>query len=182
CEGERATEPGPGGGGEPIALPVLGHGSVTERYTAEVAVRGAWAYTTTWSNGTRAVGNAVKIWDVSGDVPALVDSLIIEGATTTGDVQISDDGALLVVATERSPGSIVVFDRSDPARPRQLSRFQAPSTLKGVHTVKLGRVDGRLYAFLAVNPSPPQLVVVDLTEPTAPQEVLVRPMGNPFVH
>src|SRR5690606_35450537 len=114
CEGERATEPGPGGGGEPIALPVLGHGSGTERRTAEGAVRGAWAYTTTWSNGTRAVGNAVKIWDVSGDVPALVDSLIIEGATTTGDVQISDDGALLVVATERSPGSIVVFDRSDP--------------------------------------------------------------------
>src|SRR5690606_31376290 len=129
------------GGREPIALPVLGHGPVTERYTAGVAVWGTWAYTTTWNHNTRAVGNAVKIWDVSGDVPVLVDSLIIDGATTTGDVQISDDGALLVVATERSPGSIVVFDRSDPARPRQLSRFQAPSTQNGVHTVKLGRVD-----------------------------------------
>src|SRR5690606_30145829 len=129
-----------------------------------------------------AVGNAVKIWDVSGDVPALVDSLIIEGATTTGDVQISDDGALLVVATARSPGSIAVVDRRAPARPRRLPRFPAPSPPKGGHTLKRGRVDGGLYAFLAVNPSPPQLVVVDLTEPTAPQEVLVRPMGNPFVH
>src|SRR5690554_4094328 len=180
CGSERVTDPGPGGGdpggGEPIALPVLGHGPVPERYTAEVAVRDGWAYTTTWGRRT-AVGNAVKIWDVSGRTPALVDSLIIDGATTTGDVQISDDGALLVVATEYVPGSIVVFDRSDPARPRRLSRFQAASTRNGVHTVKLGRVDGRLYAFLAVNPDPPQLVVVDLTEPAAPEEVLVRPMG-----
>jgi len=185
CGSERVTDPGPGGGdpggGEPIALPVLGHGPVAERYTAEVAVRDGWAYTTTW--GRRAeVGNAVKIWDVSGDTPVLVDSLIIDGATTTGDVQISDDGSLLVVATELTPGSLVVFDRSDPARPRQLSRFQAASTRNGVHTVKLGRVNGRLYAFLAVNPSPAQLVVVDLTEPSAPEQVLVRPMGNPFVH
>ncbi len=181
CKGEGVTEPDPGGE-DPDALPVLGHGPVTERYTAEVAARDGWAYTTTWGSRGGVVGNAVKIWDVSGDAPVLVDSLIIEGATTTGDVQISDDGTLLVVATEMAPGSIVVFDRGDPARPRQLSRFQVPSTQNGVHTVKLGRVDGRLYAFLAVNPSPAQLVVVDLTEPTAPQEVLVRPMGNPFVH
>lgn len=181
CGSDDATDPDPGPGG-PVALPVLGHGPVAERYTAEVAVRDGWAYTTTWGNRGGAVGNAVKIWDVSADVPALVDSLIIDDATTTGDVQISDDGALLVVATEVTPGSIVVFDRSDPAQPRQLSRFQAPSTRNGVHTVKLGRVDGRLYAFLSVNPSPPQLVVVDLTDPAAPQEVLVRPMGDPFVH
>src|SRR5690606_28062961 len=181
CKGEGVTEPDPGGE-DPDALPVLGHGPVTERYTAEVAARDGWAYTTTWGSRGGVVGNAVKIWDVSGDAPVLVDSLIIEGATTTGDVQISDDGTLLVVATELAPGSIVVFDRSDPARPRQLSRFQVPSTQNGVHTVKLGRVDGRLYAFLAVNPSPAQLVVVDLTEPTTPQEVLVRPMGNPVVH
>lgn len=196
CTGERVTDPGaggdapgnedpgggdPGGRNEPVSLRVLGHGPVPERYTAEVAVRDGWAYTTTWGRRT-AVGNAVKIWDVSGRTPALVDSLLIDGATTTGDVQISDDGALLVVATEYVPGSIVVFDRSDPARPRRLSRFQAASTRNGVHTVKLGRVDGRLYAFLAVNPDPPQLVVVDLTEPAAPEEVLVRPMGNPFVH
>ncbi|HEY8468020.1 MAG TPA: hypothetical protein VIL18_00190 [Longimicrobiales bacterium] len=182
CARDGSTDPDPGEEREVAVFPVLGLGPVPERYTAEVAVRDGWAYTTTWGGASRLPGNAVKIWDVSGDIPVLVDSLIIDGALTTGDVQISDDGALLVVATEYRPGSIVVFDRSDPARPRQLSRFQAPSTLNGVHTVKLGRVDGRLYAFLSVNPSPPQLVVVDLTDPAAPQEVLVRPMGRPFVH
>ena len=186
CGRDEGTDPDPGEEGgeerEVAVFPVVGLGPVPERYTAEVAVRDGWAYTTTWGGASRLPGNAVKIWDVSGDVPVLVDSLIIDGALTTGDVQISDDGALLVVATEYRPGSIVVFDRSDPARPRQLSRFQAPSTQNGVHTVKLGRVAGRLYAFLSVNPSPPQLVVVDLTDPSAPQEVLVRQMGRPFVH
>jgi hypothetical protein len=182
CARDGGTDPGLGEGEEVAVFPVLGLGPVPERYTAEVAVRDGWAYTTTWGGTSRLPGNAVKIWDVSGDVPVLVDSLIIAGATTTGDVQISDDGALLVVATELRPGSIVIFDRTDPARPRQLSRFERPSTRNGVHTVKLGRVGGRLYAFLSVNPSPAQLVVVDLTDPAAPQEVLVRPMGRPFVH
>jgi len=163
-------------------LPVLGHGLVPERHTAEVAARGDWAYTTTWGNRAGVRGNAVKIWNVAGDVPVLVDSLIIERASTTGDVQISDDGSLLVVATEYYPGSIVVFDRSDPARPQELSRLQSRSTENGVHTVKLGRVGGRLYAFLSVDPYPPRLVVVDLTDPSAPQEVLAREMGNPFIH
>lgn len=188
CEGDAATDPGPdpgpgpGPGDGPVMLPVLGHGLVPERHTAEVAARGDWAYTTTWGNRAGVRGNAVKIWNVAGDVPVLVDSLIIERASTTGDVQISDDGSLLVVATEYYPGSIVVFDRSDPARPQELSRLQSRSTENGVHTVKLGRVGGRLYAFLSVDPYPPRLVVVDLTDPSAPQEVLAREMGNPFIH
>ena len=86
-------------------LNVLGEGIVAERYTAEIYVRGNYAYTTTW--GFRdAPGNAVKIWDVSGNTPALVDSVIVPGASTLGDIQTSDDGQLLIVATELSPGSI----------------------------------------------------------------------------
>src|SRR5690606_41645968 len=79
CAGERVTDPGaggdapgnedpgggaPGGRNAPVSLRVLGHGPVRERYTGEVAVRDGWAYTTTWGRRT-AVGNAVKIWDVS---------------------------------------------------------------------------------------------------------------------
>jgi hypothetical protein len=163
---------------------VLGLGCVPERFTSEVAVRGGWAYTGTWGGSPRAgnPGNVLKIWDVSGNVPALRDSLVVGGAATLGDVQISDDGRLLVVATEYSPGSIVVYDLADPARPSRLARFSSASTAPGVHTVKLGRVDGRLYAFLSVNPSPPQLVVVDLGDPANPREVLARPMGQPFIH
>jgi hypothetical protein len=171
--------------GDPIAIPVLGRGLVQERVTAEVAVDGTWAYTTTWGQ-LQAVGNALKVWDVSGPIPQLVDSAIVDGAITLGDVQISDDGALLVVATEIDNGSIVVFDRSDPAHPVMLSRHMTDATRsRGVHTVKLGRVDGRLYGFLAVNTGGTgrgQLVVVDLSDPANPDEVLVLPLGGPNLH
>lgn len=163
-------------------LPLLGAGPVSERFTSEVAERGGWAYTATW--GRRNVnGNAVKVWDVRGASPVLTDSLLVPNAVTTGDVQISDDGSLLVVAEEYSPnGGISVYDRGDPAHPKLLSHFANGDTQAGVHTAKLGRVNGTLYAFLSIDPSPQQLVIVDLGDPANPKEVLVRPMGNPFVH
>ncbi len=170
-------------------LRVLGHGAVAERFTAEVAARGEWAYTSTWSSRAGVPGNAIKVWRINGNTPQLVDSLIVENASTLGDVQISDDGALLVVATERMNGSIVIYDRAaNPAKPVRLARHvSAATTTTGVHTVKLGRVAGRHYAFLSVNPggtaeTPPRLVVVDITNPASPVEVLVRPMGTPFIH
>jgi hypothetical protein len=163
-----------------IIMPVVGWGVVAERRTAEVAARGTWAYTSTYQSGLS--GDAIKIWNVTNPAPVLVDSLIIAGVLRTGDIQISDDGGLLVVATEGAGGSIVIYDRSDPAHPVRLSRFMNSNTSRGVHTVKLGRVNGRLYAFLSINPSPPQLVVVDITDPANPAEVLVKQMGLPFIH
>lgn len=167
----------------PATLPVLGHGIITSRYTAEIAVRNDWAYTSTW-NFRQAAGNAVFVWNVADDEPMLVDSVIIAGASTTGDVQVSDDGALLVVATELRPGSIVLYDLADPAHPQHIGTHQTAATEQGVHTVKLGRVDGRQYAFLSVNPgtTPSHLVIVDVTDPAQPTEVLSRDMGSPFVH
>ncbi|MGH7504661.1 MAG: LVIVD repeat-containing protein, partial [Longimicrobiales bacterium] len=171
---------------DPIALPVVGHGMLPVRVTAEVAADGAWAYTTTWGN-LIDLGSALEVWDVSGATPLLVDSVIIADATTLGDVQISDDGNLLVIATERENGSIIVFDRSDPAHPVMLSRHLSDNTRNfGVHTVKLGRVNGTLYAFLSVNPGGAtgngQLVVVDLSDPTNPREILAMPLGGPVLH
>lgn len=171
------------------SLHVDGLGSVPDRFTAELAIRGNVGYTTTWgsrstANGT-VRGNEVNIWDVSGAKPALVDSLIVSGATTLGDVEVSDDGKLLVVATEFVTGSIVIYDLTDPVKPRQLSRFSSTDTSPGVHTAELARVNGKLYAFLCVDPGGPQLsslVIVDLSDPTAPTEVLARTMGNPYVH
>ncbi|MEX0907597.1 MAG: hypothetical protein WD054_04645, partial [Gemmatimonadota bacterium] len=169
----------------PDTLAVLGLGHVAERYTGEVAVRGDWAYTSTWSNRNGVPGNAVKIWNVAGATPMLVDSLIVPGASTTGDVQISDDGALLVVAIEPNPnGAIMIYDRSDPARPDSIARFRSASTLQGVHTVKLGRVDGRHYAFLSIDPAaePARLVMVDITDPAQPFEAGSLRIGAPFMH
>lgn len=165
-------------------MPVLGQGVVAERFTAEIWVRGSVAYTTTWNN-RQAPGNAIKIWDVAGNVPTLVDSVIVPGAAILGDVQASDDGTLLIVATEFSPGSIMIYDLANPLKPQLISRYTTPLTDPGVHTAEVQRVNGVLYAFLCVDPgagSPARLVIVDLSNPAAPNQVFTAPMGNPFVH
>lgn len=192
-DGDGGTGPvGPGEPGlpaVPVELRVLGLGAVNERYTSELSVRGGWAYTGTWSRRLGVnTGNAIKIWDVAGEVPVLRDSLIVSSASTLGDVQISPDGELLVVATEFQPGSIVLYGLDDPARPRQIARFSSESTRPGVHTAKLAEVDDRLYAFLSVDPTfsnervPARLVIVDLADPTAPREVAVLTIGTPYMH
>ena len=182
CGSDRSTiEPPPHGS---QALTVVGNGQVQERYTGEIWVQGNTAYTTTWGNRA-ARGNAVKIWDVSGNVPALVDSLIVPSAVTLGDVQVSDDGQTLVVATEFSPGSIVLYSLANPRQPQLITRYTTPFTDPGVHTADIARVNGRLYAFLCVDPSSlssARLVIVDITNPAAPTQVFTQIMGSPFVH
>jgi hypothetical protein len=169
----------------PAAMSVLGTGFDTLRFTAEVTARGNVAYTTTWGFRGSNPGNKVDIWDVAGSAPTLIDSLIVAGATTLGDVAVSDDGALLVVATERTGGSIVLYDLADPKHPRLLSRFSNADTDPGVHTAEIGRVNGTLYGFLSIDPinsTPARLVIVDLGNPSAPREVFTKAIGNPFVH
>jgi len=169
----------------PASMHTLGGGADVDRFQGEVAVRGNLAYTTTWQV-RKAQGNKVNIWDVSGNTPQLVDSVIVSGAITTGDVAVSDDGKLLVVATEPSPGSIAIYDLADPRKPQLVSRFTNEQTAPGVHTAELGRVNGKLYAFLSIDPSgaaiPARLVIVDLSTPAAPKQVFTKVAGAPFVH
>src|ERR1700693_1585530 len=103
CGSDNPVTPVPGS----KDLAVVGAGQVSERYTGEIWVQGNVAYTTTWGFRS-APGNAVKIWDVAGNVPTLIDSLIEPSASTLGDIQASDDGQL-IVATEFSPGSIMIY-------------------------------------------------------------------------
>jgi hypothetical protein len=162
-----------------------GLGCITDRYTAEVAVHGDYAYTSTWGRRGSNNGNLIYVWDVRAAVPVLVDSVTVSNASTTGDLQVSDDGRLLVVATEYSPGSIVVYDLTDPRRPQQLSRFTSTNTGPGVHTAEIARVGGRLHGFLSIDPgggSPARLVIVDLNNPANPVELTALTIGQPFVH
>src|ERR1700675_78685 len=133
-------------------LTIFGAGRVSDRYTGEIWVQGNVAYTTTWGFRS-APGNAVKIWDVLGEVPTLVDSLIVPNASTLGDIQASDDGQLLVVATEFSPGSIMIYSLANPVKPQLITRYTTALTDPGVHTAEVQRVNGRLYAFLCIDPS-----------------------------
>jgi hypothetical protein len=165
-------------------LTTLGAGTVADRFTGEVWVRGNIAYTTTWGN-RGALGNAVKIWNVAGNTPELIDSLIVPTASTLGDVQASDDGQLLIVATEFNLGSIMIYSLADPVKPQLITRYNTALTDPGVHTAEVQRVNGTLYAFLCIDPSstsPARLVIVDLSNPAAPTQVFTAPMGSPFVH
>jgi hypothetical protein len=165
-------------------MQVTGHGVYGARYTAELSVRGNTAYTSSWGTRGAARGNAIVVWDVSSPTPQIVDSVIVEPSiSTTGDLAVSDDGSLLVVATERAPGHIVVYDLADPRKPVEVSRFTTTGG-GGVHTAEIGRVDGKLYAFLAANggSAPPRLVIVDLSTPTAPQQVFERDLRPGFMH
>ncbi len=166
-------------------MTVLGHGPVTSEFTGEVWAHGEYAWTSTWSTRGGDVGDSFRVWDVRGDVPQLVRTETVTGATTTGDIQVSDDGRLLVVATERQNGSIAIYDNTDPASPLLLSRYSTSNTTNGVHTAEVARVNGTLHAFLSVDPagsSPARLTIVSLADPRNPQEVFSRSMGSPFIH
>src|SRR5205823_13827547 len=140
--------------------------------------RGRFVYTSTWGRrGTGPCtasncGNVVYVWSVAGGATnaSLVDSLIVDdvgATTTTGDLQVSDDGKLLVVATEPT-GSLVVFSLADPANPTLIARYSTPDLVNGVHTAQISRVNGKLYAFCSIDPrgtAKARLTIVDLSDP-----------------
>jgi hypothetical protein len=174
----------------PATMPAAGLGAVPSRFTAEVTVRGPYAYTSTWGLRGTVRGSVVYVWDVSGAVPALRDSVQVDPnpasptVGTTGDVQVTDDGRWLVVATEPT-GTLVIYSLADPARPALAARYTTPDLAAGVHTAQVSRVNGKLYAFCALDPrgaTPAKLAIVDLSDPTAPRQVWVRAMGAPYVH
>ncbi len=188
CHGDAggSVAPGDGRSGVVTELAVLGEGSISARFTAEISVGTRYAYSSTWGTRAGARGDMVYIWDLSAMQPALVDSVQVANAGTTGDLQVVPDANLLVVAVEPAPhGAIVLYDLANPARPEFIGRYETPNTVNGVHTAQVARVDGRLYAFLCIDPrgtERAQLVVVDITNPRAPVEKWVRSLGAPFVH
>ena len=182
------TEIGTPGSPKPsVALTSLGLGAVNDRWTGELWVHGSTAYTTTWgTRGAAGTGNAIKIWDLSATTPVMVDSLIVEGAGTLGDVQVSDDGKLLVAAIEYNPeGGLAVYQLDSPHRGRLLSRTRGGELQYGVHTAEIARVNGVLYAFCSIDPAngvPARLVIVSLADPANPVTVASLQMGAPFIH
>lgn len=182
CSGEPTSPPPTVTGSTPVTMTVLGRADFKPaRTTAELFVRGNTAYTTTWNNSVTT--SAFYIWDVTGAVPTLVDSVIVPSARTLGDIAVSDDGTLLVVAAE-ADGSLLIYSLANPRAPVLLSRMTTGIAL-GVHTAEISRVNGKLYGFLSIDPGngvAAQLVIVDLSDPTAPQTILTRQIGRPYVH
>jgi hypothetical protein len=141
-----------------------GGNNVPERYGSDLWVANGYAYTGTW--GRRAeLGNAVKVWrlDATG-APTLVDSIVTAGIVTVSDVEVSDDNKLLMFSTENGPNSGFWFYRlTDPARPTFAGKYLVGGTSGGIHTATFARINGKLYAFGAKDPSGAALVILDVT-------------------
>jgi hypothetical protein len=163
---------------------VSGGNNVPERYTSDLWVHGNHAYTGTWNYREDEPGNVVKIWslDPSG-APTLAGSLTIPEITTVSDLQVTEDGQTLVVSGEfGADGGIFVYSLSDPVNP--VRRGAALVGGRGVHTVTLSTIMGRLYAFAAMNPGfsgdvtedKPALMIYDLTDGATPALVHREPI------
>jgi hypothetical protein len=145
-----------------------GGDNVPERYTSDLWVHGAYAYTGTWGGIPRGnqPGDVVKIWslDASG-APTLAESLKTPMIGTVSDVQVSDDGAVLVFSAERgSNAGLYVYGLADPLHPV----FQDSALVaEGIHTATIADIAGRRYVFAAKYPEDPALLIYDISSPAA---------------
>jgi hypothetical protein len=165
-----------------IVLTVVGGGNnVPDRFSSDLWVHGNYAYTGTWGFRDKQ-GNRVNVWSLGATgSPTLVGSVTVPGIGTVSDVQVSEDGHLLVASGERgSDGGIYLYGLSNPAAPSFLGSAVVGEA--GVHTVTLATINGRLYAFAARNPgfpvkasTDPALLIYDINDPEAPTLVATKP-------
>jgi hypothetical protein len=166
-----------------VILSIAGGGNnVPERYSSDLWVHGNYAYTGTWGYRSPAnlPGDVVKVWSLSASgAPSLVGSVTVPNTGTVSDLQVSEDGLVLVVSGESGvDGGIYTYSLTDPANPSFLGFASVGE--RGVHTVSLSIINGRHYAFAAMNPGfsgnstedKPALMIYDITQPAAP--ALVR--------
>lgn len=161
-----------------LTLSITGGGhNVTERFTSDLWIHGNHAYTGTWGGFPREgnPGNALKIWalDATG-APSLADSLLLDGVGTVSDVEVSADGAVLMLSAERGAGAgLYLYSLADPASPALLDRVHVD---QGLHTATFAEIGSRRYAFAARNPIDPALAIFDVTDPTSIAPVATVPI------
>ena len=112
------------------------------------------------------VGNVVNIWSLGPTgAPSLVDSVVVPGIGTVSDVQVSDDGTVLVFGAERGPNAgLFVYGLTDPRHPAFLDSALVET---GIHTATIADIGGRRYVFAARNPVSPALLIYDITNPSS---------------
>jgi hypothetical protein len=166
CGGDDNSGPGPGP--DPELQVLAGGDNVPSRYSSDLWVRGSYAYTGTWGGAPRNgnPGNVVNIWSLgAGGAPALSGTLSVPNISTVSDVQVSDDGQVLVFGAEiGSNAGLYVYDVTDPLHPAFLDSALVET---GIHTATIAEIDGHRYVFAARNPQDPALQIYDITTPTA---------------
>jgi hypothetical protein len=139
-----------------------GDGATSARYTSDLWVHGDHAYTGTW--GSRATsGNVVHVWRLAATgQPALLGEVALEGVSSVGDVEVSGDGAVLLVAADRgSAAGLYLLSLANPEAPQLTSSVVFA---EGVHTATMAAIGGAWYAFAAKNPPSPALIIYRLSE------------------
>jgi hypothetical protein len=172
--GAVACGGGEGAGPDPDPTPdgafeiLAGGDNIPGRYSSDLWVHGSYVYTGTWGGAPRNgnPGNVVNIWFLgAGGAPSLLDSLTVPGIGTVSDVQVSDDGSVLVLGAERGPNAgLFVYDLTNPRLPQLLDSIQVAT---GIHTATIAEIAGRRYVFAARNPEEPALLIYDITDPAA---------------
>lgn len=141
--------------------------NVLERWSSDFWLHGDFAYSGTWGGLPRGgnVGDVLKIWSLTRGLDAPVDSLVLPEVGTVSDVEVSADGALLLVTAERGPrqGLYLYALAQDPARPTGAGSLVVAN---GLHTGTLAQIGGRRYVFAARNPGSPAMMVYDVTGAT----------------
>ena len=153
------------------AFTVLGGGFnlPRDRASSDFWVHGGLAYTgllrTCEGGCPQGVRRAsLYVWRLGASgAPTLIDSIVVGssgGLDRVTDVEVSDDGKLLMFSDEGGIG-LHFYNLADPARPRLLARALVPT---GVHTATFAVIGGRRYAFAAKDPPNPALLIYDVTD------------------
>jgi hypothetical protein len=146
-------------------LSVAGGGNnEAARFSSDLWVANGYAYTGTWDHFPRTGlgGSMLKVWQLNGTgAPVTQDSILVSGVGAVSDVEVSDDGKLLMFSTENGPNSgFWFYSLADPAHPVFMGEYLVAS---GIHTASFARIGGKLYAFGAKNPSGAALIILDVT-------------------
>ncbi len=151
-------------------LAVQGGGrNVLERYTSDLWVQGAFAFTGTWGGVARQdslghlnAGNALKVWSlIASGEPFLTDSLILPDVGTVSDVEVGSNGTRLLLTAERGEaGGFYIYALDGGGHPTFVA---SAGETGGLHTGTFFSIGGRDFVFAARNPGDPALVVYDVT-------------------
>jgi hypothetical protein len=164
--GNGGVDPPPSG--DLTLTVVAGGNNVPERFSSDLWVHGDHAYTGTYGSVSRGgnLGDVVKIWRLGpGGAPELANSITMPDIGTVSDIEVSDDGQLLMFSAERlSAQGLFLYALADPEQPVLLD--QEP-VANGLHTATFGVIGGRRYVFTAKNPPSPALLIFDVTDPAA---------------
>ena len=167
-----------------VVLSVAGGGNnVPDRFSSDLWVHGGYAYTGTWGGASRSgnSGNALKIWRLgTGGAPELADSVLVPGTdvATVSDVEVSDDGTVLMFSVEAMAGAgLYLYSLADREHPAFLDHVPEAT---GLHTATMSVIDGRRYAFGARNPPNPALAIYDVTDPADVAPVASVPVPDNY--